>query len=199
MNEDTAVTCNFGSQPRGRQGPMAPGCFGAPMAIWMNFHGMEPADQKAAVHLMRERGHDWDEMARILGCDEEDLQAIAARHCPLIAMPGDPEAGEGRKASQLLKRPAEAAAFDRALDEALQALDALRVKAGAEQAGAFDFINEDLCAAMGFGVETARRRMQALESRRMIGRVLRPGLPQLVVLRLSGQCRLDAINRRSKP
>lgn len=198
MNEDTAVTCSFGARPRGRSGPVV-GTFGVPGAIAPHFESLAMAEQKAAVNLMCERGYGFAEIALALGRDAAQVEAIACRRCPLVDQPGEPDAVAGRAISKLLKRPSDPTALDRAVDDALLAIDALRVKAGATTGESFDLTNEELCHAMGFGIETARRRMQELEARKMIARILRPGLPQSILIDCFGLARLAALNRRAAP
>lgn len=172
------------------------GPFASPDAIAPHFADLPMAEKQAAVLMMRELGCDDDLIAGSLDLPVGEVARLATRWWPLVSIKGDPDDTRGSRTALLPKRPVDREALDRTLDDALLALYALRNRAG--QGAGFDLVNEDLCQAMGFGIETARRRLQALEGRGMISRTLRPGLPQLIIITAAGQRRLEALDRRGK-
>ncbi|MCC0033779.1 MAG: hypothetical protein H6887_00775 [Hoeflea sp.] len=183
------------------------GYFGDPASIAPNFEAMEPAERKAAVNLMLEAGEGLEDIAKALAMDVGSIEAIRDMRCRPIAPRGEPDETKRKPGSDLLRRPVPKMAVERALDEALLAVDALRAKAGSGREHPFDMTFDVLCQACGFGLETARRRFRELESRKWVRRKLRPGLPPQVTITLAGRCRLDALvedvlvaaGRRGKP
>lgn len=197
MIENTAVTCSFGTRPRDRSADSPVNLFGTPGAIAPHFDTMPAPEQKAAVMLMRERGISDAAIAGALGMTAASVAALAGLRCrPLRAfVEADTPSVSGARHSGagLYRRPVPVAAIDRAADEALLAIDALRAQAGVARDGTFDMTLEDLGQACGFGIETARRRLKQLEGRKWVRRQLRPGQPPLVRVALAGRCRLDAL------
>jgi hypothetical protein len=177
------------------------GGFGDPESIAPHFVSLEPAERKAAVSLMLEAGEGLQAIAAALGMDVAEIEATRDLHCRPVFPRGEPDGTKRNPGSGLLKRPVPKLALERAMNEALVAVDALRAKAGSGRDQAFDMTLEELCHACGFGLETARRRFRELESRKWVRRKLRPGLPPLVTIALAGRCRLDAlgdVGRRGK-
>ena len=178
------------------------GYFGDPASIAPHFGNMEPAERKAAVNLMLEAGEGLEDIASALDMDVGSIEAIRDMRCRSISPLGDPDDTRTTAGNALLRRPVPKMAVERAIDEALLAVDALRAKAGSGREQSFDMTLEELCQACGFGLETARRRFRELEGRKWVRRKLRPGLPPLVMIALAGRCRLDALaeaGRRGKP
>lgn len=178
------------------------GPFGSPSAIAPHFDALEPAEQASAVNLMLERGDDIGEIADWLGLSRAAVEAISVWRCRPISPRGESDDIKRMPGSGPKRRAVSCAAVDRALDDALMAIDALRARAGAGREAAFDLTLEEVCQACGFGLETARRRFKELESRKWVRRKLRPGLPAQVTIALAGRCRLDALagnTGRAKP
>jgi len=178
------------------------GCFGDPESIAPHFEGLEPAERKAAVILMLEAGEGLKAIAAALGMDVAEIEAIRNMRCRPISPRGEPDETKQKPGSGLMRRPVSKIALERAMDEALLAVDALRAKAGSGREQTFELTFDELCQACGFGLETARRRFRELESRKWVRRKLRPGLPTQVTITLAGRCRIDALvdaGRRGKP
>lgn len=178
------------------------GCFGDPESIAPHFEGLEPAERKAAVNLMLEAGEGLKAIAAALGMDVAEIEAIRNMRCRPISPRGEPDETKQKPGTGLSTRPGPKMPGERALDDALLAVDALRAKAGSGREQTFELTFDELCQACGFGLETARRRFRELESRKWVRRKLRPGLPPLVTIALAGRCRLDAlgdVGRRGKP
>ncbi|EDQ33931.1 hypothetical protein HPDFL43_05740 [Hoeflea phototrophica DFL-43] len=173
------------------------GSFGSPEAIAPHFAALPMAERQSAVLMMRELGLGDGPIAAAVDLPVDDVARLATRCCPPVGIKGDPDDTRGSRTALLLKRPVDSAAVDRTLDDALLTIDALRVAAGAGPDAGFELTNGELCQAMGFGIETARRRMQALETRGLIARTLRPGQHQLVVVTPVGHRRLSILNRRA--
>lgn len=179
------------SEPGGRFGSLA--------AIAPHFDAMGLAEQKAAVNLVIEAGERLPAIAARLSRDLATIEAIRDVFCRPVPPAAEPDAAGGRTISGLLSRPVPKAVYDRAIDEALAAIDAHRAGAGAGRDDRFEMTVEALCQACGFGIETARRRLKELESRKWVRRELRPGRPPLMLIALAGRCRLDALGRRGAP
>lgn len=170
------------------------GPFGSPSAIAPHFDALEPAEQASAVKLMLERGDDIGQIADWLGLSRAAIEAISVRRCQPISPRGEGDDVKRMPVSGPMRRAVSRASVDRALDDTLLAIDALRARAGAGRDRAFDLTLEEVCQACGFGLETARRRFKELESRKWVRRKLRPGQPALVTIALAGRCRLDALS-----
>lgn len=178
------------------------GPFGSPSAIAPHFDSLEPAEQASAINLMLERGDDMEEIADRLGLSRAAVEAISVRRCRPISPRGESDDVKRMPGSGPKRRAVSCAAVDRALDDTLLAIDALRARAGGGRDRPFDLTLEEVCQACGFGLETARRRFRELEGRKWVRRKLRPGLPARVTIALAGRCRLDALagnNRRAEP
>jgi len=169
------------------------GPFGSPSAIAPHFDALEPAEQASAVNLMLERGDDIGQIADWLGLSRAAIEAISVRRCQPLSPRGEGDDVKSMRGSGPKRRAVSCAAVDRALDDTLLAIDALRARAGAGRDRAFDLTLEEVCQACGFGLETARRRFKELEIRKWVRRTLRPGQPALVTIALAGQCRLKAL------
>lgn len=193
MNDSSAITCQFGTRPRGRGPAACSSLFGTPQAIAPHFDTMALPEQKTAINLMREGGASDSAIAKALGRTEGMVAAIAVIRCVPIRSAMESEAPDGRARSGLLARPVTKAATARALDDALRTVDALRAKSGAAPGAGFEMTLDELCQVCGFGLETARRRIRDLTSRKWLRRTLRPGQPALVTITLVGRCRLDAL------
>lgn len=197
MIENTAISCSFGTRPRDRSADSPVNMFGAPAAIAPHFGALQLPERKAAVMLMRERGKSDPEIAAATGLDLASIAALAELRCrPLRAFveadsPGSDVARHS--GAGLYRRPVSVSAIDRAADEALLTIDALRAQAGAARDGAFDMTLEAMAHACGFERDTARRRLMELEGRKWVRRQLRPGLPPRVRVALAGRCRLEAL------
>jgi hypothetical protein len=203
MIENSAITCSFGARPRDRSADSPVNMFGLPAAIAPHLGALPLPERKAAVMLMRERGKSDPEIAAATGLDLASVAALAELRCrPLRAFieADTPGGGGGRPSGPgLCRRRLSVSAIERAADEALLAIDALRAQAGVARDGTFDMTLEDLGQACGFGIETARRRLKHLEARKWVRRQLRPGLPTLVRVALAGRCRLEALGRIDAP
>lgn len=205
MIENGITSCRFGIAPRPRHGAAVAAQFGDPVFIAPHFDALPAAEQKAAVILMRERGESDAAIARALGRDEAAVRGLAVLRCGPLRSSMDTDAIDGRGRSGLMAQPVSRHDFDLAIDDALMALDALRVQAGAGLGDAFDMTLDTMAQACGFGTETARRRLRELENRKWIWRQLRPGLPPLVSIDLAGLSRLEALggldasSRRGQP
>lgn len=199
MIENMAVSCSFGTRPRDRSADSPVNMFGAPAAIAPHFGALQLPERKAAVMLMRERGKSDPEIAAATGLDLASVAALAELRCrPLRAFveadaPGS--AGGRHSGVGLYRRPVPVSAIERAVDQALLAIDALRAQAGVARDGAFDMTLEAMAQACGFERDTARRRLKQLEGRKWVRRQLRPGQPPLVRVALAGRCRLEALGR----
>ena len=205
MNEDSAVTCTFGTRPRSRAcGPAV--AFGSLAAIAPRFDALQPADQKAAVALMREAGERPAAIAAGLGRSLTDIEIFRDLRCRRIAMPGENDqqrsAGSQTSPNSQTERGSPRGAPDvvaeKALSDALAILDAHRVQCGAERSEWFEMTLESICQACGFSLDTARRRIRELESRRWIRRTVRAGQPPLLQIALAGRCRLTALAREGR-
>lgn len=173
------------------------GGFGDLESIAPHFAALALPEQKAAVNLMLDAGERIAAIAAALGRDEDAIVAIASAVCRPISPRGDPDDTRGTAINELRKRPVPKMAVERALDDALLAVDALRAKAGSTRAQAFDMTLEELCQACGFGPETARRRFRQLETLTFVSREIRPGLPALVTIEAPGRDRLALLSRRA--
>ncbi|MGJ8570206.1 MAG: hypothetical protein ACSHXI_05825 [Hoeflea sp.] len=174
------------------------GPFGSLSAVGPNFEALEPAEQALAVNLMLERGHDICEIVNSIGRSPAVIEEIRDRRCQPVTPRGESDEVKRRPVTGPKRR----STVDRALDDTILAIDALRAKAGCGRDEAFKLTLEEICQACGFGLETARRRFRELESRRWVRRKLRPGLPPRVTISLAGRCRLEALaasEGRSKP
>tara|TARA_R110002020_G_scaffold467027_4_gene690189 strand:+ start:6209 stop:6769 length:561 start_codon:yes stop_codon:yes gene_type:complete len=180
-----------------RQASTPASIFGNPAAIAPHFAAMAGAEQKAAINLMRDRGYGWADIGDALGREVAEVEAIAVAACRPISPRGDPDDTRSTAINELRKRPVPKMAVERALDDALLAVDSLRAKAGSARAQAFDMTLEELCQACGFGPETARRRFRQLERLTFVSREIRPGLPALVTIEAPGRDRLALLSRRA--
>lgn len=175
------------------------GPFGSPSAIAPHFHALAPAEQASAVRLMLERGDDIGTIADWLGLSRAAVEAIGLRRCQPVSPRGEGDDVKSRHGTGPMRRAVSRAGVDRALDDTLMVIDALRARAGAGRDRAFELTLEEVCQACGFGLETARRRFRDLESRKWVRRTLRPGQPALVTIALAGRCRLKALGRLDAP
>jgi len=197
MIENTAVTCSFGTRPRARSADSPVNMFGAPAAIAPHFAALQTPERQAAVLLMRERGESDPVIAAATGLDLVSVAALAELRCrPLRAfVEADAPDGAGARHSGagLYHRPVSVSAIDRAADEALLAIDRLRIAAGVGPGCEFEMTMDEVCELCGVGLWAARRRVKELESRKWLRRKIRAALPQLVMIGLAGRCRIEAL------
>lgn len=170
------------------------GPFGGVSAIQPHFDILAPAEQAAAVNLMLERGDGLGEIADGLGLSRTAIKAISVRRCQPISPFGGSDDVKRMPGSGPKRGAASQVVFDRALDDTLMAIEALRARAGAGRDVAFDLTLEEVCQACGFGLVTARRRFRELESRKWVCRELPPGRPARVMISPSGRGRLGALS-----
>jgi hypothetical protein len=135
MIENTAITCSFGTRPRDRSADSPVNMFGAPAVIAPHFAALQLPERKAAVMLMRERGESDPVIAAATGLDLVSVAALAELRCRPLRAFVEADAPDGAAVRHsghgLYRRPVPVPARERAVDEALLAIDALRAQAGA--------------------------------------------------------------------
>ncbi|MBC7280017.1 hypothetical protein [Hoeflea sp.] len=189
MIEDRAVTCTFGVRPRVRRS-IGQDAFGTADAIGPQFAFLHPAEAKAAIAMMAERGHPQGEMATACGCSEADIRRIVSRVCRPVPAPGGRDATMATNAQVAAPRRLHAQAD---LDRALQLIAAHAAAEGAGLDERFMLTFDMLAMVLGSSLGMARDRARALVAARLIDWRQPAGHPGSMLILAAGRLRLERL------